>query len=122
MISFPTKKVLRGTDPGGAPVCDRLLTVQAPNAAHRPVLRSVNLWVQLLLVAAGGLAVSVFAIDPPHDTAAYCASCHVPHTSLGGDLTSVAGTANLCISCHQPGGPASTTPFAKDRNYLTSNN
>ncbi len=112
MISFPTKKVLRGTDPGGAPVCDRLLTVQAPNAAHRPVLRSVNLWVQLLLVAAGGLGVSVFAIDPPHDTAAYCASCHVPHTSLGGDLTSVAGNANLCISCHQPGGPASTTPFA----------
>jgi predicted CXXCH cytochrome family protein len=57
-------------------------------------------------------AVPAFAIDPPHVTANLCSSCHIPHLALGGDLTSVAGNANLCISCHQSGGTASTKPFA----------
>ena len=68
---------------------------------------------RVLSLAAGALLLplSVCAVDPPHLTADNCAACHQPHQSLGGDLTSVAGNANLCLSCHQPGGTAATTPF-----------
>jgi predicted CXXCH cytochrome family protein len=52
------------------------------------------------------------AIDPPHATANACAACHILHMSPGGDLTTAAGNANLCMSCHQPGGSASGKPFA----------
>lgn len=65
----------------------------------------------MILTAALSWAVAR-AVDPPHDTAALCASCHMPHQSPGGALTTVAGNANLCISCHQSGGTASASPFA----------
>ena len=55
--------------------------------------------------------VSVRAVDPPHLTASVCGSCHFPHVAAGADLTTVAGNANLCMSCHTAGGSASTRPF-----------
>jgi len=54
----------------------------------------------------------LLAVDPPHVTTGQCADCHMPHLGLGGDLTSAAGNANLCISCHQSGGSASVKAFA----------
>jgi predicted CXXCH cytochrome family protein len=56
-------------------------------------------------VAAG----PAFALDPPHDTtkSIECRSCHTPHHAPGGSLTTIAGNANLCQSCHLPGGSAS---------------
>lgn len=52
------------------------------------------------------------AADPPHwlgvATTYDCTnSCHQLHTSLGGSLTSQAGNANLCQSCHKSGQSAS---------------
>ncbi len=40
-----------------------------------------------------------------------CNSCHINHTSPGGQLTAVNGNANLCMSCHNPSGTASGKPF-----------
>jgi predicted CXXCH cytochrome family protein len=54
---------------------------------------------------------SALAIDPPHLTTSVCGSCHFPHVAAGADLTTVAGNANLCMSCHSPGGSASVTAF-----------
>lgn len=53
------------------------------------------------------------AVDPPHWTSAKdlidCeTSCHDPHTALGGTLTQSAGNVNLCQSCHNAAGLAST--------------
>ena len=45
----------------------------------------------------------------PHGT---CNSCHINHTAPGGELTNIGGNANLCISCHNAAGSASTLPFA----------
>ncbi|MFZ4707838.1 MAG: cytochrome c3 family protein, partial [Bacteroidales bacterium] len=50
------------------------------------------------------------AIPNPHGNT--CSSCHINHTSPGGQLTSIIGNANLCISCHNPAGSASLKPFA----------
>ncbi len=58
--------------------------------------------------AASTKAVTV-AIPNPH---VGCNSCHINHSSPGGSLTAVNGNANLCISCHNPTGSASTYPFA----------
>jgi predicted CXXCH cytochrome family protein len=54
-------------------------------------------------------AVSI-AFPTPHGTV--CDQCHITHTAAGGQLTSIAGNANLCISCHNPVGSASLKPFA----------
>ena len=59
--------------------------------------------------SASSLAVST-AIPTPHGTV--CNQCHINHTAPGGQLTAVAGNANLCISCHNPAGSASLKPFA----------
>lgn len=62
----------------------------------------------LLLIAFAPFLSPVLAVDPPHfDGPDWCASCHIQHVGLGDPLTSVAGNANLCQSCHQPGGIAS---------------
>ncbi len=37
-----------------------------------------------------------------------CNSCHIFHNAPGGSLTSLFGNANLCISCHNPSGLASS--------------
>ncbi len=63
------------------------------------------------LVVAVFWVTSVLAIDPPHQTAAVCGACHFPHFAAGADLTTVAGNANLCISCHSAGGTASGKAF-----------
>ncbi len=63
-----------------------------------------------VLVAAMFSGGSVRAIDPPHLTASVCGSCHIPHFS-NADLTSVAGNANLCMSCHLAGGAAASSAF-----------
>jgi predicted CXXCH cytochrome family protein len=75
-------------------------------------------WVPLLFVLAGLASIPAVAIDPPHVTAALCNSCHMSHLNPGGDLTTVAGNGNLCISCHQPGGTASLKPFANSDQAL----
>lgn len=59
-----------------------------------------------------GAPVIVRAIDAPHTGGSLCGSCHISHQSLGGDLTSTAGNANSCLSCHQAGGAASAKAFA----------
>jgi predicted CXXCH cytochrome family protein len=59
--------------------------------------------------AACSLVVTI-AIPTPHGTV--CNQCHITHTAPGGQLTSIAGNANLCISCHNPVGSASLKPFA----------
>ena len=64
------------------------------------------------------LTFQAFAIDPPHVTTNLCSSCHIPHSSLGDNITAVAGNGNLCLSCHQPGGSASTTPFVNSDQAL----
>jgi predicted CXXCH cytochrome family protein len=52
-----------------------------------------------------------YALDPPHNGSAVppitCNNCHVGHNAAGANLTSTAGNANLCFSCHVDGGQAS---------------
>ncbi len=48
-------------------------------------------------------------IDSPHGN---CDACHITHTSPGASLTMTIGNANLCMSCHNPAGEASSKPFA----------
>lgn len=55
------------------------------------------------------------AVDPPHNSEdpnklVDCDSCHFVHASLGPALTKDAN-ANLCISCHVPGGLAQNKPL-----------
>ncbi len=52
------------------------------------------------------LAVSIIL---PHNS---CNSCHINHNAVDGQLTVVYGNANLCISCHNPTGVASSKPFS----------
>jgi len=60
--------------------------------------------------AASNLAVQSVV---PTDHATYgCNSCHIFHSATGTTLTTVAGNANLCISCHQTGAPASGKPLS----------
>ena len=72
---------------------------------HFPLIRATA------LAAVFFLGASVRAIDPPHLTTSYCGSCHLAHFNLGTDLTTIAGNANLCMSCHTPGGSASVGAF-----------
>lgn len=55
----------------------------------------------------------VYATDAPHDisNSIDCSDCHIAHAAPGGNLTQVAGNANLCQSCHTAGGPASAYPM-----------
>lgn len=57
------------------------------------------------LVAAGRLE----AQDAPHHDvqSPICLACHSTHEVFGNQIGSTAGNANLCLSCHQPGGTAS---------------
>jgi len=54
------------------------------------------------------------ALDPPHDASRsiVCGTCHITHDAAGGTITTVAGNANLCLSCHTAGGQASAKPLA----------
>ncbi len=52
----------------------------------------------------------VSALDDPHNFT--CVTCHEGHTQPSGDLMSATGNANLCMSCHSPGGQASELPFS----------
>ncbi len=70
--------------------------------------RQIGLALLVVAATAGPLA----AVDPPHQFAQVCDSCHQPHTAPGGSLTTVEGNFNLCISCHVTGGQASGKPFA----------
>ncbi|MBI5513368.1 MAG: cytochrome c3 family protein [Deltaproteobacteria bacterium] len=60
------------------------------------------------------LASPALAADAPHDEssspAIICSSCHVLHKSSGGSLTTTAGNANLCASCHNSRGPSFVLP------------
>lgn len=40
-----------------------------------------------------------------------CYTCHIIHPVSGGQITLVDGNANLCMSCHNPVGSASSMPF-----------
>ena len=54
------------------------------------------------------------APDAPHwGNGIDCSSCHVLHEGPGGQLTQVAGNANLCMSCHNPAGLAGDKPFTE---------
>ncbi|MFQ5605296.1 MAG: cytochrome c3 family protein [bacterium] len=56
---------------------------------------------------------SLKSIDAPHTRFGInCSSCHMTHQSADVQLTMVEGNANLCMSCHNPAGLASSKPFA----------
>lgn len=44
----------------------------------------------------------------PHNN---CNGCHIWHEAPAGALTAVSGNANLCMSCHNPTGTASSKPI-----------
>lgn len=53
------------------------------------------------------------ANDSPHvGNLVSCSSCHTVHHAAGPSLTSMAGNANLCMSCHISGGIARNKPFS----------
>lgn len=58
----------------------------------------------LPLVLAAGLPIGAGASDAPHDrsspAATDCKSCHALHNAQSAALTTTAGNANLCDSCH----------------------
>jgi predicted CXXCH cytochrome family protein len=64
----------------------------------------------LVFAILGMLSVGAYALDSPHDGGAVpsisCTNCHVGHNAPGANLTSTAGNANLCFSCHVSGGQA----------------
>ncbi len=53
------------------------------------------------------------AVDPPHDipNGIDCINCHTPHDAPGGSITAVEGNPNVCMSCHNPVGPAAEKAF-----------
>jgi predicted CXXCH cytochrome family protein len=61
------------------------------------------------------ICTNAYALDPPHneDTRPMieCDSCHTGHNAFGNSLTDILGNENLCLSCHVPGGQASSIPF-----------
>lgn len=70
------------------------------------VTRSIKTLIAALAIV-GIVAMSAYALDPPHDSSAVpsisCNNCHVGHGAPGAALTSTAGNANLCFSCHVSG-------------------
>ena len=70
-------------------------------------IKTTILAISILAFAAG----KAYAPNPPHDTTAVpaisCNNCHVGHGAPGATLTSTAGNANLCFSCHVSGEQAS---------------
>jgi predicted CXXCH cytochrome family protein len=68
-----------------------------------------------VLLVAFASAQAAVALDPPHDfsNAIICTSCHQGHKAPGGAITKVSGNGNLCMSCHNPSGPAAAKPFAQ---------
>ena len=48
--------------------------------------------------------------DAPHSFT--CNACHLIHNSTGNVLTTLAGNDNLCMSCHNPSGTASSLSFS----------
>lgn len=92
-------------------------------------IRSVPLHAAAALsaVAAALLVPPARASDPPHWanssglTIDCSTGCHQPHTALGNQLTSLAGNANVCQSCHVGTGSASTLPVnTSDKANLTT--
>ena len=67
----------------------------------------------LMILLFGGT--SVLALDLPRNEDVIpiieCDSCHIGHNAPGAGLTSTAGNANLCFSCHVSGGQASDLPM-----------
>lgn len=64
--------------------------------------------------ACGTSAASIFGVViippiPPHNL---CSGCHINHTAPAAQLTMVGGNANLCMSCHNATGSASSMPFS----------
>ncbi len=65
--------------------------------------RSIAAIAATLAILTAALAAPVHASDPPHappELIQACDDCHILHNAPGMTLTSVAGNANLCISCH----------------------
>lgn len=66
----------------------------------------------LLLSLAVGLSglTNAFAGDDPHGQAfnVQCNGCHAGHKAAGGSLTNAASNENVCASCHNLGGSASS--------------
>ncbi|MBI5675405.1 MAG: cytochrome c3 family protein [Nitrospirae bacterium] len=72
-------------------------------------MRIVGMLIGFCLLA---FVVSASAADAPHvGNLVGCTSCHTTHNAAGPSLTTVAGNANLCMSCHFSGGIAGEKPF-----------
>lgn len=54
---------------------------------------------------------AALAMDAPHT--ASCLECHKTHVLFGNQIATNCGNANVCQSCHQPGGLAGATPMAE---------
>ena len=77
-----------------------------------PSRRALGL-LALLLAALGLLPPGALAFDLPHtNSIANCGDCHLLHRAPGVTLTSKAGNANLCLSCHTAGKVAAGQDFA----------
>lgn len=73
-----------------------------------------------LFLSVGNSGAQGVLLDPPHDAshAMSCESCHIAHHAAGVDTNSAAGNANLCLSCHAPGGKASARPLLEVQQAL----
>ncbi|RME91524.1 MAG: hypothetical protein D6766_11780, partial [Verrucomicrobia bacterium] len=59
----------------------------------------------MVVLVGVGRPLRVRTADAPHDF--NCLDCHQTHYLNGNPFTSIEGAANVCLSCHQPGGLAS---------------
>jgi predicted CXXCH cytochrome family protein len=74
------------------------------------VLKRTVMILAILAAAVLGWTALAIAADPPHTTS--CAACHTIHQGSGEDLTAFGAISEVCISCHNTGGVASTKPFS----------
>jgi len=77
----------------------------------------VKLRMIMIILFAGLFALapigSLFALDAPHNASEgiACGSCHVPHNSMGGNLTNQVVNPAICKSCHNIAGTAARWAF-----------
>ena len=66
------------------------------------------------LVYAFPIDSTIITVDYPHSgNGIECTSCHEPHILLGEISSTVVGTGNLCISCHNPISRGGDRPFSR---------
>ncbi len=88
------------------------------NRARQPGRAGVGAGVSIVSVLVLALGWGVVAIAPAQDAphgnqqGLSCLSCHLKHDRFGNQINSTAGNANVCLSCHQIGGPGTAVALA----------